>query len=341
MCFKVLLALVLAYTCFFAQYCQGQDSQDAELLMRGMDDSRMKLCQGACEISGKLKENGEESLRNFKIVFDYSQNLYRFENVGQGQILYTKENAYSFLGDKDTQSSVTRQLLSENPPPKINVFDVRCFGLIVLSSINQNTKYETIRDQYFDGSRQLVKKEELSNGLTRLDFEKTVIGDPLIPSIQYSYWISGKQGYSCVRKEVYIPTIGLKEIYETSYEEVNHTWVPVSTRFSTTQESGYTASGDFVIDWSSVNEPLPEKIFSLENFSNPDARIVSFDLGPTKPVTVGVVGGTGEKLFKANSERSFFRYILIIIGLGLISIVVIRRVFEWRQNKKAENHTKS
>jgi hypothetical protein len=333
-------SIVYLLACISHIVYANNDSRDinkANMILKGLYDSKTSCVTGICEITGKMQEKGTTSEEHFKIAFDYSRDFYQLTNVGKGKILYRDGYSYSVLGDlKSEDRSMTRQMSTEQPPPLLCFFDVRCLGFIVPNTIAWKLTYEKLHQKLFGNLSTFIGMKKISGGLVQLNFEEKIKNDPLISSIQRKYWISEKQGFSCVRMEITIPTISLLEEYEISYEEINKIWVPIALKFNKTQQNGKIRSeGYFSINWSSINQSLPETLFSLEDFSNPGAIITSFELGPTEPVSIGVVGNDGIILYNMPSKHSYFRYFLITAGLIMMLIGLGRMGYDrWKRKSQ-------
>ena len=111
---------------------------------------------------------------------------------------------------------------------------------------------------------------------------------------QLVYWIDTTRDYVPLRYEVRIVNLlggsTVRQRTETSWEKVNDTWIPTRSvcRMGIHRDTAEIFE-DMRFDWKSVNEKIPETLFSEESLKLPKNTYI-VDTRSGKPILEKVLG---------------------------------------------------
>ena len=305
------------------------DKQRIETVLRGLDDSRMSLNSGVCRIVGSSDRGTLEIFDdNIFIAFDYAKGFYRFDQGEDRRSLRTPDYYYEYLADRQM---VTRQSATERTPSfGIRPFDIRALGFF--NFIGPYWKAEYAVDERVELFNDLPISIEELNGVFVVTVERT----PNFPGFSFPpvvrrYWIDSRQGFSLIRFEL---GEGLDTI-EMSWKEINQVWVPTSFKLSSTQTM---QSAEWRMDWSLVNEDIPEHYFDPTLLAGRTEMLVSLELD--QPLIIGRIGEglplpepLPLHLFQRENVSWFSaRYILMWLGILMIVLGLGKMAYDyWRK----------
>jgi len=313
------------------------DKQKIKTILNGLDDSRMRLNSGVCRIVGYTRRGPSDVVEeNILLAFNYKEGFRRFDQ-GATRSLYTPEYYYEFSEDSQV---VTRENCQDAKPlHNIRPFDIRNLGFFTFAG--------NYSEDYTVGERiQMFKDKPISivetNGMFTVSVLRSV-DDPgfeTLPIIR-RYWIDSRQGFTMVRFEFYRTLDTIEKVMgtmELSWREINKTWVPTSFKFSDHQ-SGGVHDVDWTIDWSLVNEKIPDTYFDPTLLSDEVAVIVSLELGD--PIVIGKIGPGRDppgplRVPKDNNRLFLFRYILMGFGIFMILLALSKKQFDYLKKRSSK-----
>ena len=167
--------------------------------------------------------------------------------------------------------------------------------------------YQWLTTGTVDGVVRGLEKGELVSASLDKDSGIAVVDFRMFehPQLHTVTWIDTRNDYVPVRDEVQVVLPGrpprVDQRVETSWDRINKTVVPVK---STSKIFGRGGDADNVrevrLTWKTVNEPVPEKLFSQEDLKLPNGTYIVDALGETH-------SGTGEGAEAAVSTAAFPR----------------------------------
>ena len=307
----------LCMCCLCAADVDVVDKQRVGMILSALDDSRMRINTGVCNITGNLSRGSD----NITIAFDYHKGFYRFDQNENKRSLRTPDYYYESL---DEHHPVTRQGTHDfSPSWQIKPFDIRGLGFFSLTGPSWRRDY--VKDErkcLFEDNP--VSLEESANGVFVITFERTTENPP--PIIR-KYWIDSGQGFSLIRGE-YGETVTI----DMSWKEINETWVPTSFKLSSADRN---QSAEWKIDWLIVNEDVPEHYFDPNLLSNEGTYLVSVEL--EQPIIIGDIRKGQElpgPLYVPEERRSsHFRNILMYLGIFFIVLGLGKKLYDYLRKR--------
>jgi hypothetical protein len=175
---------------------------------------------------------------------------------------------------------------------------------------------------------------EETNGIFVVTVERFIEPPPGFESVPLilRFWIDSKRGYTMVRRECArkLDTTEKKwGTMELSWEEKNDVWVPTSFKYHDHQIEG--AGVEWTLDWSHVNENVPENYFDPTLLSDEVAVLASLELGA--PVILGKIGPgrevPGPLAVPTERKYSLLNYILMGLGIFMIVLGLSKKTYDW------------
>lgn len=152
--------------------------------------------------------------------------------------------------------------------PSVDAFDVRCLGLLTVGDLSSY--------QSFGDSWKMLKDLEPAGIGQEPDGKWKIVWDSMIAGtrVQRILWIDGSRGFTVSRSETRHP-IGeagstLPDVAnyqsEVAWELREGVWVPI--KFKIFRGAGHaTTSFDLSFQWESINRPVPELLFTKDDFA--------------------------------------------------------------------------
>ena len=268
----------------------------AEALLAGLRTHIENLRSGSVEFT-VLDKNGATTVRRFVAFDNPAGNVRSDAEVLRDsrivRVVQTKKQFLQFVS-RENGGLLTRlnpgekSIVSEGMP-----FDVRAVGLCSYRELAIGGRVEGVLKTFSSG-RVRSASAALEKDVGVLDFEMNIDG-PV--STHLVYWIDTTRDYVPLRCEVRIvgPFGGstAHERIETSWEKVNDTWIPTRSVWLGIHRNTVTSIEDMRFTWKSVNEKVPETLFSEESLKLPkNTYIVDTRLG--KPILEKVIGAEGK-----------------------------------------------
>jgi hypothetical protein len=304
-----------------------EDKQKVKNILAGLDDSRMRLNSGVCRIAGSSLRGIESFDDDITVAFDYSKGFYRFDQGEDRRSLRTPDYYYEYLKE---HQMVTRQgTQTRSPLREISPFDIRNLGFFNFVGPYWKAEYATDERTNLFNDKPISIKE--LNGIFEVTVErKASIPGYDFPPIARKYWIDSRQGFSMVRAE-----FGGWDSIEISWKEINKTWVPTSFKLSSTQT---TQSAEWKIDWSFVNEDVPEDYFDPTLLSDEATILVSKELD--QPIIIGKIAQghdlPGPLYMPEDRGYSPFRYVLMSIGIFLVVLGLGKMAYDYWKKQQSK-----
>gem|GEM_PF-3565463 len=334
LCRMVIICGFLPLLFFDATEATDAD-RDADMIWRGLDDSRQRLISGVFTLSGATAKHGETREENCLVAFDTRNGFYRFDRIGIANSLSTNDYYFECWSPGSHRAAIERQPYSTmSMSSKIDLFDIRMLGFFTFFDSYNNLRYDENTIAKFFRNKTLVDYVLHENGIATITLE--VIPKRALPpglkNTRQIYWINPSQGFSLVKVE-YRHGDGDVDTTEITWKEKNNVWVPETARFSTTQTPNF--SGVWKFDWSLVNEDVPSRLFEVSDLSEEPVALFSRELGES--IQIGMVGGGEELLFATEFRRSSpHNRILLWIGICLIIIALGKKLYDyWRASTSA------
>jgi hypothetical protein len=319
----VLLGTVFVVSSFAVELTSDL-KQKADMVFQGVDDMIMSLNSGICRITGTtIRPGGERINDEILIAFDYSKQLYRFDNGVRARTLLTPEYYYEVWNLNTLYVSIERSLAAEpHVSPHPNFVDIRALFMFVPVGPHRPNDYISLIHQKIDLFKS-VNYEKISNDLVKIKKEfpnPEGYADPLsaefIVNIANGYTVQHIE-YSCGYK------------MEISWKQINKVWVPIAY----VQKSNEGFGVEWKIDWEVTNKNISSQYFLLEELvaDQESVPIISRELG--NPVQIGTLGKDVTSITdQPKIKYPYFRYILIITGLILMFIAFIKMVYDrWKK----------
>ena len=326
-------------------------------------EQRERLQMGTFTASGQIVDDSLPKSATGKIVgpvqifsaFDNARNLYRFDierparrvkaeggdttTLNPNEMEWTIEQAAEKIVRTADQvinwtSNDRSVITARNPKPgaqKEPGFDVRIVGASVLSSLKTFLPYATFIQDMQRLPIDDVFKEE--NGSIKIVWRAGKDG-----LTRKAIWFDPQRGYSPIRLEMdtKIPGDIPFEAWvrsETDWRRINEVWVPV-TSFVEQKNGPALESWTLEFDWSSVNEPVDDAVFSADGLELPRfATLVDERLG--RPIVVKGIAGSDSAAYALNEKSSGSGRLAILFLINAIVIGGIGVIVYWRRRRRA------
>jgi hypothetical protein len=301
------------------------EKRKADLVFQGVDDMIMSLNSGICRITGTtIRPGGERINDEILIAFDYSKQLYRFDNGVRARTLLTPEYYYEVWNLNTLYVSIERSLAAEpHVSPHPNFVDIRALFMFVPVGPHRPNDYISLIHQKIDLFKS-VNYEKISNDLVKIKKEFPNPEGYAVP-LSAEFIVNIANGYTVQHIEY---SCGYK--MEISWKQINKVWVPIAY----VQKSNEGFGVEWKIDWEVTNKNIPSQYFLLEELvaDQEFVPVISRELG--NPVQIGTLGKEGTSIIdQPKIKYPYFRYFLITTGLILIVVALIKMAYD-RWTKK-------
>lgn len=220
-------------------------------------------------------------------------------------------------------------------------FDVRAVGLMIWADLGRYSLPEMV-DAYRRKRNDLmdVVEESESPGTYRcsLRFNFTVKGQSKPPWWgAHTLWIDSKRGFSPIRLHIAPPPPAnppraeprAEDRSEAHWIERSGVWIP--EKWVLTYGDGENRfKYDLSFTWESINEPLPDRLFSYEDFGAPKGTPV-FDQRAGRQMLVEELGGdTSPASLSAKARPGLLR-----LFLGIAAVLFAALLILWLRRRNA------
>ncbi len=207
-------------------------------------------------VSTSEAERKADPSKQFKRVLDYRSRLF--------------QNHDHFAIYKDNLSTAT-----VDDPRAFDLksiegyFDPKAVGLYTTSSLNAGRRLPDFDRIAFGNAKDLKSITKTNDGIWKLTHEVPLANST--SSIRVIYDVHVNEGFSTRLIEIFSPgknqTWVPMERAKTTWSKINGQWVPVE---SDIQSEAGARGINLTLNWSSVNQPIPETQFSLDALEIPD-----------------------------------------------------------------------
>ena len=318
--------------CLFGTDPSEDVQKKAGYVLRGFDDTIMRINSGVCRIVGKtIEPHGNVINDDILIAFDYGTHYYRFDNGNLKRTLLTPEFYYEVWNLHTLPLSVTR---SPAANPEISGIHCRLVDIQSIyhwAPIGSCKPYDYQQSQFHQQNEEvrITGYEELPNGLVKITRE--IPQPPTAPKVYDEYIINTNEGYTVQQIKM-----NFGYTYETSWKNINQTWVPVAYVFKSGSNSR-NFGAEWKIDWEQVNEKVDPRYFDLEEMladQEEGAFMLSDELG-TGTVIIGKVGKGYAPIPETSLPTNYplFNYILMGLGIFLIILGLGKKIYDYVRSR--------
>lgn len=268
-------------------------AKDLAFVKQGMKKTRTALTSAIVKAELKIYtvENRQPKIAStaeFTVAFDGAHKL-RFDRKGPGLIplpledpatdptnpfkkvpdfrsrLYKNHSHYAVCTDNST-TVVADHPKSFNSGLIDDFFDPKAIGLYTGDHFITGTTIDQFDDLFFGRPNQLTNVSKTDDGIWTFTFHSIIDGTPHKVMAE----VNVNEGFSPRLIEIAMRDKNdywsMTEQAKTKWAKVNDQWVPVESEI--TSQAGYKIR-NVVLNWSSVNVPLPDSQFSLEALEIP------------------------------------------------------------------------
>lgn len=316
------------------------DGEQAVFALTALKDSRERLIAGIVRASGRAQSGDYLRTIDFYNAFDVPAGNYRIDQTEtvlngpndpallRGVTIRYARNEKSSTFSK-ARSSVTIDRPERQPDPAFKTFDVRAIGILLYADFSLGTSFEELISHLM--SQEITGFNRDAVGLCKITWE---FGESR--ELQRMLWLDASRGYSPVRQETRYRKSeqdawsGVKILSETTWREIDGAWVPqtyvLEDRFNVRVKKY-----ELAFDWESINEPVPEEVFSWEGFDLPiGTAIVDNRLGT--PIQLGQVGGFVGPT-EAEAESITRTRIVIVVAALSVGVILLSAFLRWRRER--------
>lgn len=297
-------------------------------LLIGIDDSRSRISSGAFRVSGTTVEmfsgkKNREINEDMYMSFDFERGCIRAES-GEAGFLLTPENAFQRFPaiPGDTETTVKQHDVTFLPAARhVNPFDVRNLGFFTCRSRYFRFTYDDFRVFMLNEAKVIETNED--NVLTEVQFAHAELKESNADNYPvFRVWLDKERSYTTTRIDV-----GDYQTSEISWEEMNGVYVPVSFRQRyDSKSSGMKINADWALTWESVNEPIPQELFTYESLKregDTHGVLYASNVDETrKPVALDHFGSEIER--NQNGRRLNVTMFFLLGGFVMIVVGAVR-----------------
>lgn len=315
----------------FAQSADADATAELyQFVMAGIQAERESLVTGVFEAEEKFRPvEGQAYDSQIFCAFDHATRKLRFDRIKKvpddpaatrlgGYYVATPESVVYRQVNKDVVAVRPADFQTEISEP----FDVRVLGLAHWPDFLQDTRFQTIYDIYTSPRAKptQVTTEGDSFRIIRI-FEARRVKREIIVDGSKGFWpirFSLCRRDSKDSEQWHAPEMDS----DLNVEQVGTTWVP--TKFNMQNQGN---SIEVTFHWKSVNEAIPARTFTYEDFDLQGvSRVVDGHLG--QPVVLKVLGApqaergsqpAGQQAVQSNTAT----WVLMVLGLGALVLVGI------------------
>lgn len=297
-------------------------------LLSGIQSAREALQSGIVKIDLSVTTSaGHKTAKHALYAVDFNLDKIRIDGYeGDMRTTYLRTPDYSatanFIKDELASGVIAKSEPNKLPHRRVSYFDLRHIGLVSAPQL--------FSDKYFG-----VDLERLVQMLSKQDvqqIQELEEGKYLVTSyvkqlaLERSMVIDSKHGFTISQLILrYIPGVSPPTVIhkcDIEWKEKNQVWVP--TYLSDTGRSG--TKNEIALDWIQVNEPVPEKMFSIDDFKVPGyVMIIDKRVEPPLIEKIVRVEVPTEELTSENTlAHQWFFLLNVVIVIVLIVLVAVR-----------------
>lgn len=312
----------------------GKNAERAKFLLAGVQKGRESLRSGQYRASGRIVY-AKRLPQPWTIfcAFDFAEGRLRFdqdlpeevvgrEGLRDHVIRYARTAQQSLLWNEPNTGGRLNILLPDAAlTSELYAFDIRGIGIAFTHSIVTSTPFEE-EFRFLSNQQPIEEVEDLDAHVSKITWR-------LFTEQRKVLWIDKSKGYAPVRMEVVsdMPdeeTLKLLPKWwkpvafscDVSWKRMSKVWVPTAMKMEQAEGVLY----ELAFDWEKVNEPLDEKLFTIEGLDlDLDTYIDDYRLGG-RPISLGTIRDRMATVRVPAARRSST---WIWFVAGLVSILVI------------------
>ncbi|MGM0488772.1 MAG: hypothetical protein ACQESR_18695 [Planctomycetota bacterium] len=296
------------------------DQQLAGSLLAGLRDRVESLRSGVVEF--EVHDKSGKMLAKRFAAFDAKEGKVRSDTLVNWRgpdrivkVIRTKNQFVQFLDNKgDTQ--LIRLNAGEKPVMRDGMpIDPRALGMLPYGQI-------CITANTAEGLLKSLNKAEVISASLENDIGVIVL-DPNVDDgmTQLVWWIDTAHGYVPLRTEVRLNSRPYQRL-EASWTRINGVMVPVSSAsYPPTSGGELECAEEMHFTWKSVNETIPEELFSVEKLELPEGTYV-IDTRLGTPIVEEVVGQERPLPDVPTPQGLSWTRVVMIITSALLLLVV-------------------
>ncbi len=334
------------------------DGVTSEFVLKGMKSHRQRLLRGEVLIAG-MKESKyadgrtQEADVEMTVAFDFEKNLVRFDRREAADAADTQsaDMLRSHYWRTKTEAAIAK-VNNQGEKPTLEIhptdyvpaspwhrpFDIRSVGVYYWPDFRKGTPLEEILEGFM--STTPVEATETPDGIYCLVWEFN-------DRQRRTLWIDGKRGFAPTKMIVQDKGTPIGEDWginpvlanEASWKELDGVWVPDTfriqkrtVRVERSAQGESRAAGEnsmsymLAFEWKSVNQPLPEELFSYREHELEDGSYV-VDYRSGEPVVVELIGAEpthrdGQEGAREHNTGWTLSRVLVIFGSVLILLAI-------------------
>ncbi len=340
---QLALANCIAQVSFGAE--GDEDRHLAEYLWAGVKAEREKLVTGVVEITGTsviLPHGLNKQRLSWQVTiqhsFDYGSGstLYRISWGPHRDGTYMRTRDAKFQWANLSSSCIGVLKGSDELLPFVVAPDVRLMGIACQGEMEGGYGFDSM-DSVFWHEMEFQSVKQQTDGVYELSWGVDVEGGSLLRSVV----VNEPNGFTtegCTLRVKLRGSSSWRELEEYSirakWEPKGDTWVPTSVDVN--EPTAYRKL-NLKLDWHSVNAPIAEDVFDVENMGAPkDTLVVDHRLGG-EPFIIAKIGvpdyvPPSRPTAKLGSpERKWFTFIIVGVNVTLIASYLL-----WRRRRGAK-----
>lgn len=224
----------------------------------------------------------------------------------------------------------------ESPPSGVAPFDVRALGLAYWMDFVKGYQFEELVESY---------KAETPVEIVRIP-EAVFRATWIRGGTRTVVWIDSEQGVSPIRLEVSERLPAATEdgsgnwsqpklVSDVTWQAINGVWVPRTFSIEELHLAPRVMKYELTFDWESVNQDIPDEVFSEEGLELPE-RTVTVDDRLGEPVVTGLLAAPQAP--GVEPGHTFQWWLLVILNLaagGAVVGVIVHRLLTRRARGNA------
>jgi hypothetical protein len=242
------------------------------------------------------------------------------------QVVFTSQQVIAAPRGRQLQLYLpeSRQIPDSKP------FDVRALGLYYWGGFEGALSFE---EEYNAAAKNKPREIERDP-----EGRWKIVWESIQPARSLStIWVDEARGFTIVRMEARFPRKNVNPVAwdepmftnEVTWVSQGDVWVPRTFKI-TDRDENRLRSYDLALEWESVNQPVPEKYFTIEGLDDQTRRAV-WDMKTGTPILVNVLNDPNYPGF-FRSKWKMPRLLWVVLGnVGLLAVLAVALYLRWRR----------
>lgn len=328
------------------------DVRCAEYVLLGIEEGRQRLRSGAYRATGRLEvdwPNGVAYQGDMEIfcAFNHDENALRFDRslpiqmeLGPGEAseeelrkgyrvvpfrsklirLQDAQRLWTTLSG-GVQIKRPDETLEQDARP----LDVAALGLMITADFLRGVTFRQIMETLRKDP--VAACQEEGDGIYKVEW--------LYGPFRRAIWVNAQQGFTAFRTECGEQTDGnwtrtAPTACDVTWKELGGVWVPTALVLREPFAEGKFQQYDLAFDWMSVNQPVAERYFGIDDFNAPVGTLV-VDSRLGDPVVVRTIGRPAPDAdVKPRGSTHVYIWILVCANIAVILFVGLLALRRWR-----------